>query len=96
MDQDGEVVATGPRRKMKPRKQWRKYRRPGKGELKTVTEIATALGESVRTIRNWQAKGIIPHIVVGHRTVRFRLDVVLAALEKRQTKGRRAFYEQPL
>jgi len=29
-----EVVATRPRRKMKPRSKWKKYRRPGKGELK--------------------------------------------------------------
>jgi Helix-turn-helix domain len=96
LDDNGEVVASKPRRKMKRRRQWKKYRRPGRGELKTVTEIATALGETPRTIRNWRSKGIIPCIVLGHKTIRFRLDSVLTALERRQVKGRRVFYEQPL
>jgi hypothetical protein len=95
MDENGEVVATRPRRNMKPRSKWRKHKRPGRGELLNVDELATALGESVRTIRSWQAKGIIPRIVLGHKTIRYRLDAVLAALEKKTVK-RRFFYQQPL
>jgi hypothetical protein len=95
LDGSDEVVATRPRRKIKPRKKWKKYRRPGKGELLNVDELAHALGESVRTIRNWKTKGLIPVLVLGHRSIRFRLDSVLAALDKRTIRKRR-FYEQPL
>ena len=88
MDDDGEVVASKPRRKMKPRKQWRKYKRPGHGELLTIDELARALGESVRTVRNWQYKNIVPYLSLGHKQVRFRLADVLAALAKRTVKRR--------
>jgi predicted site-specific integrase-resolvase len=64
----------------------KKSRRPGHGELKTIAEIARALGETDRTIRNWQYKGIVPWIKLGHKTIRFRLDDVLAALQKRRVK----------
>jgi hypothetical protein len=80
---------------MKPRSKWKKYRRPGRGELLTEAELARALGEEVRTVRNWRYKGIIPYLSLGHRQVRYRLDAVLTALEKRQIKKRR-FYQQPL
>jgi len=50
---NGEVLDTRPRRKMKPRSRWKKYRRPGKGELLTQAELARALGETPRTIMNW-------------------------------------------
>ena len=61
----------------------RKYHRPGNGLLKTEDEIASALGESVRTVRSlWHAR-IIPGIVLGHRTVRYNLDAVLHAISKR-------------
>lgn len=95
LDNEGEVVASRPRRKMKPRKQWKKYRRPGRGELLNIDELARALGESVRTVRNWRARGLIPVLVLGHKTLRFRLGMVLEALEKRQIK-KRFFYQQPL
>jgi len=91
----GEVVAAGKKRRMKPRSKWKKYHRPGKGELLSIEELAGALGENVRTIRNWRARGLIPTLVLGHRSLRFRLDAVLAALEKRQIK-KRHFYQQPL
>jgi excisionase family DNA binding protein len=81
MDREGKR-----QRKLKPRKQWKKYRRPGKGELLTVDELARALGESERTIRNWRAKGIIPTLVLGHRSLRFVLSDVLEALRKRRVK----------
>ena len=95
LDQNGEVVATRPRRKIKPRSKWRKYKRPGGGELLNIQELAAALGETVRTIRNWQYKNIIPYLSLGKRQVRYRLDAVLAALEKRQIK-KRFFTSQPL
>jgi hypothetical protein len=73
-----------------PRSQWKKYRRPGNGELLTLNELAHALGETPRTVRNWRTKGIVPSIVLGHRSIRFRLGAVLLALSKREVKGRRA------
>jgi len=65
----------------------RKYHRPGNGVLKTEAEIATALGEEVRTIRHWRHSGIIPWVSLGHRTIRLRLEDVLDALRKRTIKG---------
>jgi hypothetical protein len=65
---------------------WKKYRRPGKGELLSLDELARALGETPRTIRNWKAKGLIPTLVLDHRSLRFRLDSVLAALGRREVK----------
>ena len=94
---DHEVVDTKPRRKMKPRSKWKKYRRPGKGELLALDELARALGETPRTIRGWTSKGLVPRIVLGRKTIRYRLESVLAALDKRETKTRRrTFYEAPL
>jgi len=95
MDENDEVVAARPRRKMKPPARWKKYRRPGKGVLSSEAELARALGEELRTVRNWRYKGIIPYLSLGHRSIRYRLDAVLAALDKRQVK-RRHFYQQPL
>jgi hypothetical protein len=92
---DDEVVASRPRGKMKPRAKWKKYRRPGKGELLSGAELARALGETERTILNWRHRGIIPCLKLGHRSLRYRLGVVLDALEKRQIK-KRYFYQQPL
>jgi hypothetical protein len=83
-----EVVAAKKKRQMKPRIKWKKYRRPGKGELKSEAELARALGEEERTVRNWRYKGLIPYLSLGHRQVRFRLDAVLDALDKRQIKKR--------
>ena len=64
----------------------REYHRPGNGLLQTEAEIAAALGESERTIRTWRQAGVIPAVVLGHRTVRFKLDTVLKALAKREVK----------
>ena len=80
---------------MKPRRKWKKHHRPGTGELKSEAELARALGEEERTVRNWRYKGIIPFLKLGHRQIRYRLGPVLDALEKRQIK-KRHFYEQPL
>jgi hypothetical protein len=64
----------------------RKYHRPGNGVLQTEAEIAAALGEEVRTIRHWRHSGVIPSLVLGHRTIRFRLPDVIDALEARTVK----------
>jgi len=71
----------------KPRDQWRKYRRRGNGELLTEEELANALGEETRTIRSWRQAGIIPTIVLGYRSRRFRLDAVMEALRRREVKA---------
>ena len=93
MSDNDEVVASRPRRKMKPRSKWNIHTRPGKGALLTEVELARALGEMPRTIRNWRYRGLLPFVKCGHRSIRFRLDMVLEALEKRTIK-RRHFYEQ--
>ncbi len=42
---------------------------------------------NARTIRSWWHAGVIPGIVIGHRTLRFRVDDVLAALAKRTVQA---------
>jgi len=64
----------------------RRYHRRGNGLLKTEAEIAAALGEKERTIRTWRHSGVIPAVVLGHRTVRYRLDSVIKALERRTVR----------
>jgi Helix-turn-helix domain len=64
----------------------RKYHRPGNGLLQTEAEIAAALGEEIRTIRHWRHSGVIHPIVMGYRTIRYRLEDVLKALERRTVK----------
>jgi hypothetical protein len=86
MNDTDEVVAAKKKRRMKPRTKWKKYRRRGGGELKTEAELARKLGEEERTVRNWRYRGLIPYLSLGHRSIRYRLDAVLAALEKRSVK----------
>jgi len=73
-------------RKRVRRKHRRTDGRPGGGELLTQGELAKALGESERTVQKWRAKGLIPTLVLGHRSLRFSLERVLAALAKREIK----------
>ena len=61
----------------------RKVTRPRGGALLDQSELARVLGESERTIRTWRKANLIPFIVIGYRTHRYKLDDVLAALEKR-------------
>jgi excisionase family DNA binding protein len=61
-------------------------RTSGNRLLKTESEIAAALGEKKRTIRSWRHAGVIPAVVLGHRTVRYKLSDVIAALEKRTVR----------
>jgi hypothetical protein len=95
--ENDEVVASRSRRRWKKaRKDWKKNNRPGHGELLDLNELAAALGETPRAISNWRHKGLIPCLVLGHRTIRYRLGAVLLALDKREAKRRRVFYEQPV
>ena len=64
----------------------RKCHRPGNGVLKTEAEVAAALGESIRTIRSWRHRKIIPAVVTGYRSVRFVLEDVLKALKARTVR----------
>jgi excisionase family DNA binding protein len=61
----------------------RAIRRPGGGALQDTRELAAALGESERTIRSLYKSGVIPGLVLGYRTLRFKLPDVMAALERR-------------
>ena len=63
----------------KPRK---KFLRHGSGELLDTQGLARALNESPFTVRDWRHKGIIPYLRLGHRSIRYRLPAVIAALEK--------------
>jgi len=62
--------------------------RRGGGVLLDEREMASVLGESSRSVRTWRKTGVIPAIVVGHRTVRFKLEDVLAALQKRVVRAK--------
>jgi DNA-binding transcriptional MerR regulator len=46
-------------------------------------KLAFELGVTARTIRNWESEGLLPSIKIGKRTVRYRIDHVIAFLEKR-------------
>ncbi len=64
-----------------------KYHRRGGGILQDEAGMGAVLGENARTIRSWWHAGVIPGIVIGHRTLRFRVDDVLAALAKRTVQA---------
>lgn len=65
-------------------KQVRKaIKRPGGGALQDTRELAATLGESERTVRSLYKSGVIPGLVLGYRTLRFKLPDVMSALEKR-------------
>ncbi len=49
-------------------------------------QMAAELGVPVRSLRNLVYKGIVPHLRLGHRTVKFRRSAVERALRKRTVK----------
>jgi excisionase family DNA binding protein len=49
-------------------------------------ELAREIGLPIRTVRSLTYRGIIPHIRLGHRTVKFQPSKVQRALEKRTVK----------
>jgi len=48
--------------------------------------LASCLGAALPTIRTYRAKGIIPFIKTGHRSIAYELDDVLAALRAYRNK----------
>lgn len=57
--------------------------------LLTPDELADALNVPIWKARTLWRSGRIPVVRLGHRTVRFDLDAVLAALNQAATKPRR-------
>lgn len=53
-------------------------------KLLTPKELARHFGVTVPTVRRWVREGRVPFIRPSHRTVRFRLDEVEAALVDRR------------
>lgn len=51
------------------------------GTLLTAEQLAARLNLSVQQVHRLSASGRIPRYKLGHRTVRFNLDEVLAALQ---------------
>jgi excisionase family DNA binding protein len=66
----------------------KKNLRIGNGCLLTTQELAVALGESPRTIITWRHQHRIPYLDLGHRSKRYRLEAVMAALAKGEIKVR--------
>jgi excisionase family DNA binding protein len=50
-------------------------------------ELATYLKVSVLKVRKLRYAGKLPFIRLGHKSIRFRLSSVLAALEKLESKA---------
>ena len=46
-------------------------------------QLSFELGVTTRTVRNWEIDGLLPSIRIGKRTVRYRIDDVIAFLKKR-------------
>jgi excisionase family DNA binding protein len=49
-------------------------------------EMAAELGVPVRSLRQLVYKGIVPHLRLGHRTVKFQRSKVERALKKREVR----------
>jgi excisionase family DNA binding protein len=54
--------------------------------LVTINELATLSGLPVRSLRTLMHRGVIPHVRLGHRTVRFQPSKVEKALAKREVR----------
>jgi len=50
--------------------------------LQTAEELAVALSVPIWKVRTLYRSGKIPHLKLGHRTVRFDFDAVMKALEQ--------------
>jgi excisionase family DNA binding protein len=78
----GPLSTSAANSRTEPPKPAKTPRKSGGGsELKTRQETAAALGYSVRTLDRLTAAKVIPHIRTG-RLVRYRLESVLAALQR--------------
>jgi hypothetical protein len=50
-------------------------------QLVTAKIVAARYSVSERSVLNWKERGIIPHIRIGDKTIRFNMAEVIAALE---------------
>jgi hypothetical protein len=55
---------------------------PRNEELLTGEQLAKDIKVTELTIERWRREGRIPIIWIGHRTIRYRLSDVVAALEQ--------------
>ena len=53
----------------------------------TIKQLSAAIGMSIIEIRTLQNRRIIPFIKIGHRTLKFQLPKVQAALERFEVKA---------
>jgi predicted site-specific integrase-resolvase len=58
-------------------------------ELLTSRELGEAIRFPHRTIQRWTQEGLIPVIYIGHRTLRYDLEAVKAALLRRTIIARK-------
>lgn len=56
------------------------------GKLIDIKTLSEQIGEPERTLRNWVHCRKIPFLKIGHRTLRFELEKVRAALNKFEVK----------
>jgi predicted site-specific integrase-resolvase len=54
--------------------------------LLNYESMAAELGISVRSLRDLVRKGLVPHLRLGHRTVKFLRSRVAKALAKREVR----------
>jgi hypothetical protein len=74
------------------------------GKLHNIFELSAEIGRSVREVRTFQQKGIIPFLKLGHRTHLYDLAKVQAALAAyeipavaaKQNKRARALARRPI
>ena len=56
-------------------------------KLLTATEMAERIGVSRFTLMGWHRAGVLPSTRLGYRTIRFKSDDVVEALDKRAKDG---------
>jgi excisionase family DNA binding protein len=54
--------------------------------LLSYDQAAAELGLTVRNLRELVYKGVVPHLRLGHRTVKFRRSEIDRALKRRLVK----------
>lgn len=54
--------------------------------LLNYQQLAAELGVPVRSLRELVYKGVVPHLRLGHRTVKFQRSAVERALKRRVVK----------
>jgi excisionase family DNA binding protein len=50
-------------------------------------QMAAELGVPVRSLRQLVYKGVVPHLRLGHRTVKFQRSQIEKALRRREVKA---------